>query len=172
MASTERGLGLVRLRTDGEVVGSGLESRVVSVPQEPTLGVGGANGMSRAKPTKDGAIWKCLNRSAGVGCLCFGRALGRQAVEAGRSVGVPSWGLDEVDKSSSVVVVRELLLLTEGPRTGEMFLSPGSRQGSEGPGHPCRRVPRVRCPAIPGGNAQPGWVVCVFLPWFWMVGES
>lgn len=43
-----------------------------------------------------------------------------------------------------------------------MFLSPGSRQGSDGPGHPCRRVPRV--PRSPGRNAQPGWVVCIFLP--------
>lgn len=86
------------------VVGSGLESRVVRVPQEPKLGGGGANGMSRAKPTRDGAIWKCSNRSAGGGCptRCFGRLFGlTDWYWAGRPVGVPSWGLDEVDKLSS-----------------------------------------------------------------------
>lgn len=76
------------------VVGSGLESWVVRVPQDQKLGGGGgANGMSRAKPTRDGAIWKCSNRSAGVGCptRCFGRLFGwywagRLSRPAGRSV--------------------------------------------------------------------------------------
>lgn len=64
------------LRTDGRVVGSGSGVPGGECPPGAKPWWGGTNGMSRAKPTKDRAIWKCSNKSAGVGCPCFGRLFG------------------------------------------------------------------------------------------------
>lgn len=97
MASTERSLGLVRLRTDGK-------------PEWYSLGVGGGQwdvegeadeGRGHLEMFKQ----KCWSRPSDTvfrpAVWSDRLVLGRQAVEAGRPVGVPSWGLDEVDKLSS-----------------------------------------------------------------------
>lgn len=153
------------------MVGSGLESWVL---QEPKL-EGGSNGMeadegqSHLGMSKHMLSSRLVFRPAVLSDRERGRQAGKQSKPAGRCS--RRGGLGDAKSWD-----------TERPRTGERFLSPWwlaagitgmvpTLIGCVSRGHPRTIHPwrlslltGAPSPEIRGGNAQPGWVVCIFLP--------